>query len=61
MKAIIEINKNFPSLNHFFQEFDCYTDRTFEAWELFIIFEGKVSERDIHDLCEKNQTVEALK
>ena len=44
MKAILEINPNLPTLNAFFDKFDCYEGRVFNKWELVAIFEGKVSE-----------------
>lgn len=54
LKAIDTINRNVPSLNKFFEEFDVYDGRIFEVWELQQIFGRSVTQAELTGLSEEN-------
>ena len=62
IKAMELVNKNCPDLNAFFEEFDVYDGRVFEAWEVrdIVQYHAGVTETQILKLCEENQKSEKL-
>ena len=54
VQAINSINRNTPSLNKFFEEFDVYDGRVFEVWELEQILGGSVSSMELERAAEEN-------